>query len=718
MSAQTWLDENNRYLAASLHWLRLRLQQLVPELPAPAPASAPSRAPAPAPAPAPMVVPAAARSRSWFGQKGTSVLAAPITVLEPMRIAAPNSSTSNAEALAQAAAEREAAAQVDPPPALLLLTQRFGLSAFERDILLLCAAAELDPGISTLFASAQGQPARNFPSFALAFQAFDEPAWDALSPQRPLRYMRLVEINQPGATPLTASALRADERIVNYVKGLNTLDERLSLLLTPAQVSTAVLAVSQQAVVDDVLQRLRLIADAGAGPSVPSVPTVQLLGTDPASKLAVASEVCCAVDRQLYRLTLDSLPTPRAEIENLARLWRRESALLPVALYLDADNLDGAGADTLAAFQWFITRELGLLFIGLRDAPANTDAPGHVVEVRKPTASEQCDAWRDALPSSWPADETVRRSRLLAGQFDLGIADIRQAAGSVVNSASSLDTVWDACRALTRPRLDALAQRLEPKATWDDLVLSDESLKLLRQIATQVRGRYQVYEDWGYAKRMTRGLGISALFAGESGTGKTMAAEVIANELRLHLYRIDLSAVVSKYIGETEKNLRRLFDAAEQGGAILFFDEADALFGKRSEVKDSHDRYANIEINYLLQRMESFSGLAILATNMKSALDPAFMRRLRFIVNFAFPGLAERKAIWQKTWPAEVPREALDYERLARAGVSGGNVHSIALNAAFMAAQRGTAVTMPLLMSALRAELRKLDKPVNEAEFR
>ena len=718
MSAQTWLDENNRYLAASLQWLRLRLQQLVPELPAPAPVSAPSRAPAPAPAPAPMVVSAAVSPRSWFGQKGTSVLAAPITVLEPMQIAAPNSSTSNAEALAQAAAEREAAAHVDPPPALLLLAQRFGLSAFERDILLLCAAAELDPGISPLFAAAQGQPARNFPTFALAFQAFDEPAWDALSPQRPLRYMRLVEINQPGATPLTASALRADERIVNYVKGLNTLDERLSLLLTPAHVSTAVLAVSQQAVVDDVLQRLRLIADAGAVPSAPSVPTVQLLGTDPASKLAVASEVCCAVGRQLYRLTLDSLPTPRAEIENLARLWRRESALLPVALYLDADNLDGAGADTLAAFQWFITRELGLLFIGLRDAPANTDAPGHVVEVRKPTAPEQCDAWRDALPSSWPADETVRRSRLLAGQFDLGIADIRQAAGPVVNSASSLDTVWDACRALTRPRLDALAQRLEPKATWDDLVLSDESLKLLRQIAAQVRGRYQVYEDWGYAKRMTRGLGISALFAGESGTGKTMAAEVIANELRLHLYRIDLSAVVSKYIGETEKNLRRLFDAAEQGGAILFFDEADALFGKRSEVKDSHDRYANIEINYLLQRMESFSGLAILATNMKSALDPAFMRRLRFIVNFAFPGLAERKAIWQKTWPAEVPREALDYERLARAGVSGGNVHSIALNAAFMAAQRGTAVTMPLLMSALRAELRKLDKPVNEAEFR
>src|SRR6266581_7594059 len=181
---------------------------------------------------------------------------------------------------------------------------------------------------------------------------------------------------------------------------------------------------------------------------------------------------------------------------------------------------------------------------------------------------------------------------------------------------------------------------------------------------------------------MNRGLGINALFAGESGTGKTMAAEVIANSLHLNL-----SAVVSKYIGETEKNLRRLFDAAEDGGAILFFDEADALFGKRSEVKDSHDRYANIEINYLLQRMESYRGLAILATNMKSVLDTAFMRRLRFIVNFPFPGLTERKRMWQQVFPANTPTDGLDYDRLARFNLTGGSISNIALNAAFLAAQ-------------------------------
>ena len=240
---------------------------------------------------------------------------------------------------------------------------------------------------------------------------------------------------------------------------------------------------------------------------------------------------------------------------------------------------------------------------------------------------------------------------------------------------------------------------------------------MLHQLADQVGQRSKVYEEWGFADKMNCGMGINALFSGESGTGKTMAAEVIANALRLYLYRIDLSAVVSKYIGETEKNLRRLFDAAEDGGAILFFDEADALFGKRSEVKDSHDRYANIEINYLLQRIESYRGLSILATNMKSALDTAFLRRLRFIVTFPFPGPAERKRMWEYAFPPKVPLDKLDYDRLAKLNITGGSVHNIALNAAFLAAQAATPVTMALILTAARTEFRKLERPVNEANF-
>jgi SpoVK/Ycf46/Vps4 family AAA+-type ATPase len=218
---------------------------------------------------------------------------------------------------------------------------------------------------------------------------------------------------------------------------------------------------------------------------------------------------------------------------------------------------------------------------------------------------------------------------------------------------------------------------------------------------------------------MNRGLGINALFAGESGTGKTMAAEVIANELKLDLYRIDLSAVVNKYIGETEKNLRKLFDAAEDSGAILFFDEADALFGKRSEVKDSHDRYANIEVNYLLQRMESYRGLAILATNQKNYLDKAFVRRLRFIVNFPFPGIKERIKIWKKVFPPETELDKkLDFSRLAKHNLTGGSIHNIALNAAFLAAREGSAVTMQLLLDAARMEFKKLERPMKESDFR
>jgi SpoVK/Ycf46/Vps4 family AAA+-type ATPase len=226
-----------------------------------------------------------------------------------------------------------------------------------------------------------------------------------------------------------------------------------------------------------------------------------------------------------------------------------------------------------------------------------------------------------------------------------------------------------------------------------------------------------VYDTWGFAAKSARGLGISALFSGPSGTGKTMAAEVLANALQLDLYRIDLSQVVSKYIGETEKNLRRVFDAAQGGGVILLFDEADALFGKRSEVKDSHDRYANVEVSYLLQRMEAYQGLAILTTNLKAALDPAFMRRLRFLVHFPFPDQAQRAEIWRHIFPATTPTDGLDISRLMRLNVPGGNIRNIALNAAFLAADASEPVRMKHILGAARSEYAKLERPLTEAEI-
>jgi SpoVK/Ycf46/Vps4 family AAA+-type ATPase len=242
--------------------------------------------------------------------------------------------------------------------------------------------------------------------------------------------------------------------------------------------------------------------------------------------------------------------------------------------------------------------------------------------------------------------------------------------------------------------------------------------ELLHEFAAHVRRRTTVYDRWGWASRSARGLGITALFSGPSGTGKTMAGEVLANELELDLYRIDLSSVVSKYIGETEKNLRRVFDAAEEGASILLFDEADAIFGRRSEVKDSHDRYANIEVSYLLQRMESYRGLAILTTNQKNALDPAFMRRLRFVVQFPFPELEQRIEIWRRIFPAETPTDRLAPERLGQLNIPGGNIRSIALNATFLAADASEPVGMRHVLRATRAEYAKLEKPLGDSEIR
>jgi AAA+ superfamily predicted ATPase len=704
MSVDAWLDDNNRYLAASLQWLRLKLQRLLESTAAPLSSSVVAAA-----------TDAAAGKRAWFafGQAAAEAKPIPTAPAALAPLALPTQS------LEEAAARREEAARCEPPPALVMLAQRLGLSDFESDTLLLCAAVELDPSIPSMIAAAQGPGSAGAPSFALALQLFDEPSWEALSPHRPLRYAYLIDLSQPGATPLTSAALRADERIVHYLKGLNAPDERLAAMLQidPPELEAPPLAPSQEEVAAQVLRQLQKLDPA------PGLPIVTLLGRDAASKLDVARTVGASLGRHLFRLPLDTLPTARADIEHLARLWQRECQLLPIALYLEGDELDTAPADAVAAFHAFVDKPLGMLFVGLREPPAKPLKNAVAVEVGRPTSAEQHAAWQALLEPAL-GDRATPVAAALAGQFDLARREIERAAalaGVGTGSASEADLpgrLWATCCQHTRPRLDQLAQRIDARATWDDLVLCEEATQLLRRIVEQVRQRYRVHEEWGYARRMNRGLGISALFAGESGTGKTMAAEVIANELKLALYRIDLSAVVSKYIGETEKNLRRLFDAAEQGGAILLFDEADALFGKRSEVKDSHDRYANIEINYLLQRMEAFSGLAILATNMKSALDAAFMRRLRFVLNFPFPGPTERQRMWRQALPAAVPRAPeIDFARLARFNFSGGNIHSAALNAAFEAAAQGRPVTQAALLAAVRRELRKLDKPIHEGQF-
>jgi len=600
--------------------------------------------------------------------------------------------------IAGAAQEMQSLSEGELLPSALILGQLFGLSAFEQQVLFLCAAMELDTQIPALCAAAQDHPQRVYPTFALAMALFDDPAWEALSPERPLRYWQLLEIAQQAGQPLISAPLKVDERVVNAIRGLNHLDNRLQPYLLPlAEGKLEELPSSQRNTKDKIIRYLT--ANLG------ELPLIQLTGSDPGSKQSIAEWAAIELGLHLYRLPAGLLPSSASDLDQLLRLWLRETILQPVGLYLEVpDMLPEENDDVVARFT---ARTQGVVFLATRETLPDPGRATISIEVNKPTPTEQLQTWQQF-------NGHTSAPQQLASQFDLNLPAIRRVATLAQANGNDL---WQTCLMVTRPRLDTLAQAIDAKATWDDLILPEEELALLKQLPAQVRGRSQVYDQWGFRQRMNRGLGITALFAGESGTGKTMAAEVLANELRLNLYRIDLSQVVSKYIGETEKNLRQLFDAAEDGGAILFFDEADALFGKRSEVKDSHDRYANIEINYLLQRMEAYRGLAILATNMKSALDQAFMRRLRFVINFPFPGQEERKRIWQQAFPPQTPLANLDYEHLSRLTLTGGSIHNTAINSAFLAAQADSPVGMDFILQAARAEFVKVGRPVNELDF-
>jgi hypothetical protein len=589
------------------------------------------------------------------------------------------------------------------PAALDVLCELFRLSPFERDLLLLCAGVELDSGIAGLVAAASGEARAAAPTFSLALAALPGAHWSALAPTGPLRRWRLITV---GSGPAALhSPLRIEERVLHYLAGAEHLDARLAGIVRPVAPDAA-LAPGQQALAE------RLVA-GWRTPRSGALPLVQLCGGDRAERRAVAVAACRALGLGLYAAPADMLPSAPVEVEALARLWEREAALAGLALLVECR--DGDGEPTAA--RRLAEQVSGAVIIGGGERLADLDRPAVVLEVPRLSSGEQRALWRAALGPA--AARLNGRLDQIAAQFSLGPGAIGAAARQVgeVMPADELGVaLWDACRHQARPRLDDLAQRIESSAAWDDLVLPEAQVEVLRGVLAHVRQRATVYDAWGFARKSGRGLGVTALFAGPSGTGKTLAAEVLANELRLDLYRVDLSAVVSKYIGETEKNLRRVFDAAEGGGAVLLFDEADALFGRRSDVKDSHDRYANVEVSYLLQRMEAYRGLAVLTTNMRQALDQAFLRRIRFVVQFPFPDTAQRVEIWRRAFPPATPTAGLDAEKLARLSIAGGNIANIALGAAVLAADAGAPVGMGHVLAAARAEYAKLERSLTDAE--
>jgi AAA+ superfamily predicted ATPase len=602
-------------------------------------------------------------------------------------------------------ADLETACTAMPAPAAIdHLSDCFGLTAFERDVLLLCAGVEMDARFAALCEIPAGESRSQGVTFGMALAALDAPHWSALAPVRPLRRLRLVELDESAG--VARGRLRIDERILHYLAGANYLDIRFRSLLRAATPPPA-MAETHRGVAVDVRHAMEMATAENA-------PLVWLSGDDALGQADVAANIAATFGLGLHILQAQNVPTGPAEIEALATLWEREAMLLGSAL------LVAGGTDPLPAAAVRIAEQLrGLVFVSASQ-PQPLERPTLRFAVNKPDQVEQKYLWQLAL-----GDGAIRLNGALdgiAGQFKLSARTIQvegaHLAPTLVASDRPDRVIWSACRTIGRSKLDELAQRIESVADWDDLVLPEAQKSTLRQIGSHLRNRLKVHLEWGFAGKGARGLGISALFAGESGTGKTMAAEVLAREMQLDLYRIDLSAVVSKYIGETEKNLRRVFDAAEDGGAVLLFDEADALFGKRSEVKDSHDRYANIEVSYLLQRMELYRGLAILTTNLKPALDFAFQRRLRFVVHFPFPDQTLREAIWRSAFPARTPLAAIDYSKLARLNNTGGSIRNIALNAAFRAAELEQPVSMAHLLHAAHHEAAKRERSLSDSETR
>ena len=599
------------------------------------------------------------------------------------------------------------------PPALESLCESFGLTQFESDILLLCAGCELDAAFPSLCASAQGDPRKTYPTFSLSLAALPGPHWSALSPAWPLRRWRLLEIE--ASSTVVFSPLRIDERILHYLTGIQQLDERLSGIAEPLEAQSE-LAPSHLTAAN----KIAALWSRAGNPRESAV--IQLSCDDVATKYAIAVAACLTSGLELILVHAQAIPTTAGELEAVIRLLQREAVLSGCAIMVDCDE-DAVEPIRDEAISRLVDHVGGhLLLAGHHARRGAGRRPNIAFEIHSPTAGEQRAIWEHELRG---VTDPSRVSEELVTQFDLSPQKISSACTEALASTVERDhatigdlsgALWDACRAQTRPRLFDLAQRIESSFTWEDLVLPEAERQTLHEIVIHVRRRARVYEDWGFAAKSPRGLGISALFSGASGTGKTLAAEVLANELKLDLYRIDLSQVVSKYIGETEKNLRRVFDAAESGGAILLFDEADALFGKRTEVRDSHDRYANIEVSYLLQRMETYRGLAILTTNMKESLDPAFLRRIRFIVQFPFPSVENRVEIWRRAFPPSTPTEGLNADKLAQLNVVGGSIHNIALNSAFLAAEEEGPVRMRHILQAARSEYAKLEKPLSKTE--
>jgi len=613
---------------------------------------------------------------------------------------------------------------LSPPAAsrLAWLQHQFQLTPIDLDILSLALAPELDRRYERLYAYLQDDIRAVHPTIDLALNLLCPTAGDKLqqrdrfSPDAPLIRHHLLHLHsQPDTpTPLLAHTLHLDAQIVRYLLGNNGLDSRLSPF---CQLIHPTLTLNQLNLNPELQQKLSAIAQ-NRQPL-----RLYFQGTDTSSKRRAAEALAQELHTPLLAADISRLTANlKTDIEPTLKLLWREAWFQNALLYLNGwDNLPGCdralASDTLLATPLPLT-----ILCGTEPWNPTAGILGVVtVPIPHPDFLQRRHCWQTHLKS---AGISLTDSDLyaIADRFRLTSDRIADAVATACNQARvegnndtepNIADLFAAARAQSGHNLTQLARPIQPKYCLDDIVLPTEQKTQLREICDRAIHQTKVLSEWGFDSHLSLGKGLNVLFTGVPGTGKTMAAEALAHELQLDLLKIDLSQIVSKYIGETEKNLDRIFTAAATSNAILLFDEADALFGKRSEVKDARDRYANIEIGYLLQKMEEYEGIAILTTNLGNNIDDAFIRRLSFIIGFAFPKETERLQIWQKIFPASTPCSAdLDLEFMARRfEIAGGNIRNIALASAFLAAAKDEKeIRMSHLIRATRREYQKMGK--------
>ncbi len=604
------------------------------------------------------------------------------------------------------------------------LIRAFGLTRFEVDVLLIALAPEFDLRYEKFYAYLQDDVTRKLPTVDLALNLLCRSMEEKLAarihfePGASLLRNGLVELRDEPSNallPFPAKILRIDPGIANFLTGLSAPEARLAdiagLMVPKCDFRDLLLPAH-------VLSGLRNLEGASG--------ILHFQGPYGAGKKSCAEALC--LERGLRLMTVrGSRLVTATDLEYTLRLLARECRLHNAAVFVDGFDafLDDSKQPQCEALFRSIERSTCLTILASEEA---WEPPGFLlkrgfthVEFSVPTFEIRLALWERLAQTSGVDFEA------LANQFSFTGGQIIEAINAGRNLAKwrgidatvTMHDLLTACRSRSNRRLARLATHISPRCTWDDLVIPPERLRQLREICNAVRHRGRVYDSWGFARKLY-GKGINILFSGASGTGKTMAAQAMAAELGLDLYKIDLSTIVSKYIGETEKNLSRIFAEARSSNAILFFDEADALFGKRTAVEDAHDRYANIETNYLLQKMEEHDGLAILATNLGKNMDESFTRRLHAIVEFSMPNVEDRLRIWQSVWPKDTPRDSeLDLNLMARRfEISGGSIRNIALMAAFLAAADDSgAVGMDHLLRATRLEYQKMRTVITNVNF-